>query len=291
MSVELRPAGPADAEAVAAFLHRGMNAKIPEERWRRLFAPPWPLPPDIPDMGWLAEDGGRVVGFIGRLWSERRIDGRAVRVANVTSWYLDKEHRNGRWGLALYRAVLDRLDDAPHTAISIARRTYPLYDRWGFGLLDDRRLLWRAGIEDGGGKVEILADRDAFDGDLTDEQRRLLDDHAGLPVSPVLARDDNGACLLVLSIKKKGPGTLFHDVLHVGDPAFLAAHAAAVADALLPPGDCVLASDGRFLDGLEARPAETVRLPVPRRFIGGSVAARRLDFLYSEVPLLDLKLD
>ena len=38
MNVQIRPAYPADAEAVSVFLHEHMNSRIAVERWRRVRA-------------------------------------------------------------------------------------------------------------------------------------------------------------------------------------------------------------------------------------------------------------
>ena len=94
----------------------------------------------------------------------------------------------------------------------------------------------------------------------------------------------------MLSIKRKGADVAFHEVLHLGRPALLARHAQAFADAVLAPGDSVLSVDSRLLDGLETAGAERVPIPVPRYFRSPDLARREVDFLYSEIPLLDLKL-
>ena len=61
-------------------------------------------------------------------------------------------------------------------------------------------------------------------------------------------------------------------------------------NAVLAPGASVLAVDRRFLDGCEVV-AESEQISVPRYFRSPSMAPREVDFLYSEIPLLDLKLD
>ena len=52
----------------------------------------------------------------------------------------------------------------------------------------------------------------------------------------------------------------------------------------------MLAVDRRFLDGCAAV-AESEQIRVPRYFRSPVLARREVDFLYSEIPLLDLKLD
>ena len=67
-------------------------------------------------------------------------------------------------------------------------------------------------------------------------------------------------------------------------------HAQRLADTLLPESGAVLAADGRFVrdSGSDAIREE---LPVPRYFKSERVLPHEVDHLYSELQLLDLKLD
>ena len=76
-------------------------------------------------------------------------------------------------------------------------------------------------------------------------------------------------------------------MLYVGDGAFLAAHAQAIANTLLSSDRAVLAFDRRFVQGAQ-RESEPMRLP--RWFRSSDVSPGAIDHLYSEIVLLDLKL-
>jgi hypothetical protein len=159
----------------------------------------------------------------------------------------------------------------------------------GLILLEDTRYLWRrSGARDTG--IEVLSGLATLLPEVVDYERMLLADHRDLPVTPFLLRAVEGDCLVVLSIKHKGADVAYHDVLYLSRPAVFARHAQGFADAVLAPGPAVLAADRRFVDGFEVA-AETEPIAVPRYFRSAGIARNEVDFLYSEIPLLDLKLD
>ena len=288
MKVQIRPACRSDADAVAAFLNRHMNPRIPPRRWRNLFHFPWAMPAEGVDYGRVALARGEVVGFISRIFSERMIEGRRELIANISSWYLRKDHRQGSLGMRLYRQLLDDRGAATYTVVSIARRTYPLYDRWGFGMLDQYRWLWRRGSSSGN-EIEVITDRPRIERALDEPQRKMLADHRGFDLWPALFRTPDGDCLAILTAKYKGDDVLFLDILHLSRPELFERSAGQIANRLLPAGKSVLAVDARFVsEALVA--AERVPIPVPRRYLSDRVAPRALDFMYSEIVLLNLKL-
>jgi GNAT superfamily N-acetyltransferase len=64
---------------------------ISEERWRRLLRPQWRL--DGTHCGLGLVDKGRLVGFIGTLFSERVINGRVERFCNLSSLIVRPAYR------------------------------------------------------------------------------------------------------------------------------------------------------------------------------------------------------
>lgn len=121
------------------------------------------------------------------------------------------------------------------------------------------------------------------------DEADILRDMAPYSVRPVLLECEGRWCLLYLSVRPKGEDVLHHDVLRCTHPDFLARHGQRVADALLPQGAAVLASDRRFVPG-ESFGAVEEGLDSPRFYTPGIVPPIQVDMLYSELQLLDLKL-
>jgi hypothetical protein len=281
---ELRLAGPEDRDRVVAFLHERMSSGISPERWGRLFDYGWIHPK--PNCGVVAIENGDIAGYLGVIHVLRQIRGRAVRTANLSSWYIARALRGRGLGLAMLE-LATRDPGVAYTTFSSNPPALRLMAKVGLELLDERRFLWRrSGIASG---IEVLSGYDAVLPEVPDGERRILEDHRELTIEPHLLRAPEGDCLVILSIKRKGADVAYHEVLHLGRPPLFARHAQEFANLVLAPGASVLAVDARFLDGLTVA-TETEPISVPRFFRSSDLAASEVDFLYSEIPLLDLKL-
>jgi len=283
--IELRGAAPDDREAVVALLHERMSSRIGLERWRRLFDYSWLA--DKPDCGVMLLERGAPAGYLGVIYADRRLGRGTFRTANLSSWYIVKALRGQGLGLAMLRHAT-RDPGLTYTTFSSNPPALRLMAEVGLVPLDHTRLIWRrSGAQ--AADVEVLSGGAALLPRLPEHERKLLIDHHDLALQPHLLRSAEGDCLVVLSVKTKGAGVAYHEVLHVARPDVLARHAQAFADAVLTAGAAVLAVDQRFLEGC-AVSAETEAISVPRYFRSPDLARREVDFLYSEIPLLDLKL-
>ncbi len=280
----LRTAGPDDRDAVTSFLFEQMSSRLSLERWRLLFDYAWLE--DKPDRGVVVIENGAVTGYLGVIYAERRIGGRTVRTANLSSWYIARSLRGQGIGVAMLE-LATRDAGVTYTTFSSNPPALRLVAKVGLGLLDERRFLWRRTGDAAG--TAVVSGFAAVWPEVFDDERQILEDHRDLAVQPHLLQAPEGNCLVMLSVKKKGAEVAYHEVLHLGRPDVLAPHAQGFANAVLAPGASVLAIDQRFLDGFEIT-AETEPIGVPRYFRSPDLARREVDFLYSETPLLDLKL-
>lgn len=285
MSAVIRPALAGDIEPICALLHEKMNAKFSHQRWRRLMDYPWME--DKPDFGRVVEDNGRILGFVGMVYADRLIGGARERFVSISSWFLDKSLRGRGLGAGLMAAATED-GQITYTNVTSSDRVLPIVDAVGYRVLDDHRYLWRRKNPPGPG-LRCEWDAGAIRGRLGEDEQRLIDDHAGLPVRPALVEAGGRRALMVFSVKRKGQDVTYFDLLHTGDAALLAEHGQALADAVLPDGPAFLAADCRFVDGTPEG-AKREALPVARYFKSTRLAPARIDLLYSELQLLDLKL-
>jgi len=297
MSALIRPAGPDDIDAVCALLHEKMNARIALTRWRRLMTYEWLA--QKPDLGRAVEAGGRVLGYVGMVYADRDIPiasgggpnasggGRRERTVNICAWYLDKSLRGSGLGMEM---MADATADPAlsYDIMTSSKNTLAILDAVGYRVLDDHRYVWRK-VGAGGGELAIERDPIAIRARASGREARLLDDMAGLPAVPVLIEAAGSRALLFFSVKRKGADVTWFDLLHAGDRALFADRAQALADALLPDGPAVLAADARFVP--ETADGAREALPVPRVFKTARLERHEIDHLYTELQLLDLKLD
>jgi GNAT superfamily N-acetyltransferase len=285
MSAVIRPADAGDIEAVCALLHEKMNAKIAVERWRRLMTYEWLA--DKPDLGRVVEAGGKILGYVGMVYADRDMGGRSERIVNICAWYLDKSLRGAGLGT---RMMADATADPAmsYDIMTSSKNTLGILDAVGYRVLDDHRYVWRK--DDAAAGLTILDDPAAIRAEVGPGEARLLDDMAGLPVTPMLIEEDGAQALLFFSVKQKRADVTWFDLLHTSDRAVFAAQAQALANAILPNSPAVLAADCRFVDG-STKGAERQVLPVPRFYKTEHLAPHEIDHLYTELQLLDLKLD
>jgi RimJ/RimL family protein N-acetyltransferase len=283
---EIRPATMADIEPLCSLLHEHMDARFSPDRWRRLMTYRWL--DDKPDFGRVAIVDGRLVGFVGMVYSDRVLEGRRHRIVNICAWCLNKAHRKAGFGFELMRSAI--ADDAmSYTILTSSSRSVSLLEAIGYRILDDDRRIWIAKGDPTG--LEIEEDPSRILRRVDSVARDMLRDHDGLPIRPVLFADRTGSCLAVFSVAKKRDDVTYYDVLHLTNPLFLAARAQAIADGLLPRDrKAVLAVDTRLLQG-HANDGTAERLLVPRYYKSSTLQPGQIDNMYSELQILDLKLD
>ncbi len=285
MSVEVRPATVDDIERVVDLLYDNMSQKIPKTRWRNILDYPW-RPADA-DRGCVAVDGDRAVGFLGLVYADRPIAGRIERFCNICAWYLLKDYRGQGIGQRIqFAAVADpKMTYTVMTATLATGRAFSANS--GFSVLDEFRYLLRrrAGSR---GDLEIIDDLDTIASRLSPADRKLFEDHRPYNLRHLLLRSGGASCYVAMQVKRKGDDIDYHEVMYASDPALLAGVCQALADTILPAGKAVLAVDKRFVPAGQAWESEGLRLP--RWYRSASVPPARIDHLYGEVALLDLKL-
>nr|MBX2882961.1 hypothetical protein [Granulosicoccus sp.] len=142
-----------------------------------------------------------------------------------------------------------------------------------------------------GSRLTLLNTVDDMQDSLQSYQMQLIEDMQGYPLVPLLMRSEGRQALLFFSIKRKANNCLWFDLMHCSDFELFAQNAQQLANQLLSEDTAVLAADGRFIPESCRRGLVAEKLPVSRYFMSQRVAAHEIDHLYSELQLLDLKLD
>ncbi|MBX2880525.1 MAG: GNAT family N-acetyltransferase [Granulosicoccus sp.] len=290
MKAFVRPGDVNDIDKICTLLHTKMNPRIPLERWYNLMTYAWT--DDKPDFGRVVESGNEVLGYCGMVYADRILgtgdNKRKERVVSMSSWYLDKSLR----GQGLGRAMLvDCTSDSNLTYATLTNSRKPLHiqETIGFKVLEDHRYVWRRQA-DADSALQIISDVEAIKARVDKDQLKILEDMASLPLTPILMLAAGQQTLLLLSIKRKAAEVTWFDVMHVSDYEHFSAFAQLLADALLDRASCVLAADGRFVAG-NPTTAIVEKLPVPRFYHSHRLEPSEVDNIYSELQLLDLKLD
>ncbi len=289
MKAMVRAATESDIGAICSLLHTKMNPKIPLERWHSMMAYTWL--DNKPDYGRVVDAEGRVLGYCGMLYADRMLgkstaDRRMERVVSMTSWYLDKSLR----GMGLGRDMLiASVADPTMTYATLTNSPKPLAIQEAVGLrvLEDHRYVWH---KTSSPAPELIADIPQIVDLVPEHERIILNDMLSQPLTPYLLRADGCDNLLYFSVKRKAEDVLWYDLMYASDLLHFSHHAQRLADTLLPDTPSVLAADGRFVVDAGAQ-VHRQTLPVPRYYKSERVQPHEVDHLYSELQLLDLKLD
>lgn len=291
MSTIIRSANASDTDSICLLLHEKMNNRIPVDRWRNLMSYQWLK--EKPDFGRVVESDGKVLGFCGMIYADRLIGDdpanlRTERIVSMSSWYLDKSLRGRGLGRdMLLSAISD--PDLTYATLTNSRKPIAIVEALGFNKLEDHRYLWHKG-KSAAADITIIENSSELLARVPSHQRQLLDDMRELPLTPMLLVCQKRQALLFFSIKSKGNNVTWYDLMYSSDQSLFSASAQSLANRLLPDTPSVLAADGRFVSDPSAE-AIKKPLPVARYFISRRVHPHELDNLYSELQLLDLKLD
>jgi hypothetical protein len=284
--LSVRWALPGERGRIQRYLFDNMG-KIPFERWGNILDCRW-IPEDD-RYGAVVMDGDDLCGFLGIVFADRPLAGSIHRTGNITSWYLEKDRRRSGLGQEML-ALVTSLPGVTYVATSPNPRSGSLLAKVGWQVLEERRFVWHRTEAAPQAEVRRIASpREA--GELDSGSRQVLADHAGLNIDAhVLRGPDGEACLVVTYVKLKGADVAHHEVLHVSDRPVFTGLVRELANAVLAPANAVLSLDSRFVTA-SAMPDEIVRLGIPRTFRPCGVEPHHIDFLYSEVVLLDLKIE
>ncbi len=292
MSAFIRPAESRDIDAICTLLHTKMNARIPVDRWRHLMTYQWL--DDKPDFGRVVESDGKVLGYIGLIYSDRilsTVEGgqRTERFVSMTSWYLDKSLRGRGLGKGLMAATIDDPANKTFTQFTNSPKPMAIVAALGFDVLDEYRYHWKkTGLPDS--RLVVIDSRELMLARANSVQRQLLVDMNVMPIVPLWLEFGSRQALVFFSIKYKGENVLWYDLLYTSDPELFTDCAQSLTNQLLPDTPSVLATDSRLVKPPEGEVVRE-RLPVSRHFMSDTVRPHEIDHLYSELQLLDLKLD
>jgi acetoacetyl-CoA synthetase len=280
----IRPAGPADVESICQFLHEGFEA-ISAKTWQSLFNYTWLE--KKPNFGFVAVDGETVIGFVGALYSKRRINGKTGLVCNLTSWYVRPDYHG--WGAPLLAAAL-RDKTITFTALTPAPVTRQILKAMGFNSINSNKILFPPLFHIHTllrNAPSITFDSKRIDVLLNDEHRKIFYDH--LPHDCLHAVISDGTEYLYLVAKRRVHGARrvpYSELLYVSAPSLLARHLERIKLAIIRKQRtlAVEADEHLFL------------LSTPRgiRFENHAFCrsslfnARELDELYSELVILPI---
>ena len=273
---KIRPATAGDFDKLYPLLQELNDTRITRDVWQRLFQPQWRGDDFCP--GYVIDDGGELVGFIGTLYSRRHCGGEERRFCNLTSWIVRPTHRQQSVMLLL---PLLRDKAVILTSLTSSEEAYAVYEKLGFADLEaSARVIYRMpSLWHGRYRIYRGSQVTEF---LDESELVLYRDHAGLDLEHCVVEREGQRCYLVLEIKR---GRAY---LHfAGAPEWLRQHISAFKSLLLSTlGVKTMQVDERWLDGVAIFPSRRKVFAQARQFRGVDIEPVDIDGLYSELVVL-----
>ena len=282
--VDVRPITDEDSDAVAGFLHDHLNPRVSRAAWGALLCPPWNV--EAPNHGFQLLTGDMIVGVYVAVYSERDVEGELRRFCNLAAFCVLEEHR--AHSFRLMRALLAQRG-FEFTDLSPSGNVVALNTRLGFASLDTMTRLSpnlpripRRGIT-------VSDDPAVVEAVLVGQDARIYRDHQNAPAARHIVAIAHGEySYLVVRKDRRKRLPVFASPLYVGGSTDLlrSAWPQIASHLLLRQGALATLAERRVLGFIPTRGLD-LRNPRAKMFIGKNLSADTIDYLYSELSLLE----
>lgn len=196
MALEFQKVFPSDYPQILPLLEKFETAGALKEKFPLLFQYHWPCSIDF--CGVMIEDEGKVIAYLGLVFSDRLIQGKPEIFANLTTLIIDSDYRGQK---LTHRIVqyLQSLGDFSLTAITPIPSLYSMYKSNGFrDLLDHRVIFWKSPFLVRNPACVLHSDPKEIAQNLTGESLRIFNDHQAFHCDLLLFKKGNESAMVVL---------------------------------------------------------------------------------------------
>ncbi|UCD77070.1 MAG: hypothetical protein JSW26_16770 [Desulfobacterales bacterium] len=259
-----------------------------EAKWRKLFDYTWERDEDY--CGLVLKDAESTVGFLGMIFSRRRINQNPEKFCNLTSWFVHEDYRIKAMSMLL---PLLAMKDYTITDLTPAKNVYRIQQRIGFKDLDAKgRILLPFGGRRARPELSdtrVTHDPAEIEKKLQGEHLKIFNDHKIYRCSHFLLTDRERYCYLIYS-KLKRKRLPYAHVHYVSDRDLF-------ARAYRDIRNSIVSHCGAYFILIDSRLVENLKLPfsfclpyrAPKQYLSSTLKPGQIDNLYSELILLDLK--
>jgi hypothetical protein len=284
MATVIRRAVQSDMFAVFQLVRNSNLNKLPLAARQRGFFHVWGG--QEPYFGYLLEDEGKVVGFLGTLHTRREIRGKVEDICEIHSWYVKREYRNQ--SLNLLMPVLGMKRKKTIVNFTPTPSVHELGRKFGFQDLETAVLAFFP-VPTRMKPVRIVTDPWSVSEFLDGEDLQVFHGHKDVACIHVVLLEGPGArpVYAVLKPMRRRWYENFGRVLYVNDAARFAELLGSVCWRLCAKYRWYfMAGDARDFEGVQPTTiSKRIVRDVPSQFISVSLTAADIRPLYSQ-PLL-----
>jgi len=259
-----------------------------EEKGRKIFGYQWER--DETHCGLILMDGDRTVGFLGMIFSRRRINDQVEKFCNLTSWYVHEDYRNRAISMILF---LHGMKDYTITDLTPAKNVYKIQNKLGFKDLDAAgRLLLPFGrrlFQPKHPDANLIHDPTAIEQKLDGQNLKIFRDHQPYDCFHFLLTDRNRYCYIVYTKlrRKRIPYAHLH---YISDPdLFELAYRDIRRSILSEAGGYFLLIDSRLVKNMKLPVSFCLPYRAPKQYLSKTLKPEQIDNLYSELVMLNLR--
>jgi hypothetical protein len=259
-----------------------------DEKWMQLFEYQWER--DETHCGLILVDGNRTVGFLGMIFSRRRINDKVEKFCNLTSWFVHKDYRSRALSLIL---PLHAMKDYTITDLTPAKNVYRIQNKLGFKDLDSKgRILLPFGCRLARPKpsdIRVIHDPAEIEKKLQGDHLTIFNDHKIFRCFHFVLTGKKRYCYLIYS-KLKRKRIPYAHVHYISDRDLFALAYREIRKSIL--SHCrayFILIDSRLVDQLKLPFSFCLPYRAPKQYLSSTLKPGQIDNLYSELILLDLK--
>ena len=258
-----------------------------EQDWRNVFDYPWNT--EEGHCGYAMLEGGKVVGMLGMIFSERHINGALKRFCNLHTWWVREDHR-GR-SLALLRPVL-KLDGYTITHFTPCDTVRAVTKRLGFKVLSTQlRILPPSGLLPGNilsDQYTMTYDEQVIEEKLANQDKKILQDHRPYGCGHLLVHDGRDYCYLLYTVVVRHRLPYCH-IHYISNKNIFERNERSIRSSLLKQHRAsFVAVDARLVPDVKFRRSFKFWAPAHALYKSSDVNPEQIDNLYSDVVFLKL---
>jgi hypothetical protein len=259
-----------------------------EVKWHKLFEYQWER--DENYCGLALKDNEKVVGVIGMIFSQRRIDEKVEKFCNLTAWFVREEYR-GR-AIALLLPLL-AMKDYTITDLTPSKNVYKIQNKLGFKDLETKgRLLLPFGrrlFQPKYSPINLTHDLAAIQQKLEGQNQKIFNDHKHYRCLHFLLTGKDRYCYIIYT-KLRRKRTQHVHLHYISDPDLFALAYRDIRKSILCYAKArFLLIDSRFVKNRKLPLSICLPYRAPKQYISSTLKPEQIDNLYSELVMLNLR--
>jgi hypothetical protein len=258
-----------------------------EVKWHKLFTYQWGRHENY--CGLALKDNDKVVGFIGMIFSQRRIDDKVEKFCNLAAWFVREEYRGQAIALLF---PLFSMRNYTITDLTPAKKVYRIQNKLGLKDLDVKgRILLPIGrrlFQPKYTPLQMTHDLATIESELDGQNRKIFHDHKPYQCYHFLATEADRYCYLIYTkLKRRLPYAHIH---YISNLDLFELVYRDIRKAILSHSSAYfLLIDSRLVNNRRLPLSLCLPFRTPKQYMSSRLEPEQIDNLYSELVLLNLR--